>query len=53
MTAVHINRVIKELGLAEAMAVSRGSVSILDPKQLVQIAGFDGNYLHRRMRQPN
>ena len=51
MTAVHINRVLKELRLAGAMALKRGSVTILDPIKLVQIAGFDENYLHRRLRQ--
>ena len=51
MTAVHINRVFKELRLAGAMALKRGSVTILDPVKLVQIAGFDENYLHRRLRQ--
>lgn len=51
MTAVHINRVLKELRLAGAMALKRGSVTILDPKKLIQIAGFDENYLHRRLRQ--
>ncbi|WP_076070252.1 Crp/Fnr family transcriptional regulator [Sphingomonas montana] len=50
MTAVHINRVLKELRLTGAMALKRGSVTILDPVKLVQIAGFDENYLHRRMR---
>ncbi|RYG89572.1 MAG: Crp/Fnr family transcriptional regulator [Alphaproteobacteria bacterium] len=50
MTAVHINRVLKELRLAGAMALKRGSVIILDPIKLVQIAGFDENYLHRRLR---
>ena len=51
MTAVHINRVLKELRLAGAMTVKRGSVTILDPVKLVQIAGFDENYLHRRLRR--
>lgn len=51
MTAVHINRVLKELRLAGAMALQRGSVTILDPVKLVQIAGFDENYLHRRLRR--
>lgn len=51
MTAVHINRVLKELRLTGAMALKRGSVTILDPVKLVQIAGFDENYLHRRLRQ--
>jgi CRP-like cAMP-binding protein len=51
MTTVHINRVLKELRLAGAMSVKRGSVTILDPIKLVQIAGFDENYLHRRLRR--
>lgn len=51
MTAVHINRVLKELRLAGAMALTRGSVTILDPVMLIRIAGFDENYLHRRLRQ--
>ena len=51
MTAVHINRVLKELRLSGAMALRRGSLEILDPVKLVQIAGFDENYLHRRLRQ--
>ncbi|QGN56373.1 helix-turn-helix domain-containing protein [Novosphingobium sp. Gsoil 351] len=50
MTAVHINRVLKELRLAGAMSLKRGSVTIIDPVLLVQIAGFDENYLHRRLR---
>lgn len=53
MTAVHINRVLKELRLSGAMALNRGSVTILDPVKLIQIAGFDENYLHRRLRQVN
>lgn len=51
MTAVHINRVLKELRLAGAMALKRGSVTILDTSKLVEIAGFDENYLHRRLGQ--
>ncbi len=51
MTAVHINRVLKELRLTGAMALARGSVTILDPAKLIRIAGFDENYLHRRLRQ--
>ncbi len=51
MTPVHINRVLRDLRLAGAMALRRGSLTILDPIKLVQIAGFDENYLHRRLRQ--
>ena len=52
MTAVHINRVLKELRLADAIMPKRGGVVITDPLKLVQIAGFDENHLHRRLRQP-
>jgi len=51
MTPVHINRVLKELRLAGAMLLRRGSLLIMDPLKLTRIAGFDENYLHRRMRQ--
>ncbi len=51
MTPVHINRVLKELRLTGAMDLRRGQLLILDPAKLVQIAGFDENYLHRRLRQ--
>lgn len=51
MTPVHLNRVLKELRLTGAMTLMRGSLVIADPVKLVQIAGFDENYLHRRLRQ--
>ena len=51
MTAVHINRVLRELRECGAMELQRGSLKILDPVKLVQIAGFDENYLHRRHRR--
>jgi len=51
MTAVHINRVLKELRLAGAVILNRGSITVSDPAQLVRIAGFDENYLHRRSRR--
>ncbi|RYF20862.1 MAG: Crp/Fnr family transcriptional regulator [Oxalobacteraceae bacterium] len=50
MTAVHINRVLKELRLQGAMALGRGSLEIIDPDMIVRIAGFDDGYLHRRLR---
>lgn len=50
MTPVHINRVLKQLRIAGAMAISRGSLIIISPEKLVGIAGFDENYLHRRLR---
>lgn len=51
MTAVHINRVLRKLRLAGAMTMTRGSLNISDPAKLLQIAGFDENYLHRRLRK--
>lgn len=50
MTPVHINRVLKQLRLSGAMTISRGSLIIINPEKLVEIAGFDENYLHRRLR---
>jgi CRP-like cAMP-binding protein len=50
MTAVHLNRVLKQLRLDGAMTLKRGSLTISDPTKLAQIAGFDENYLHRRIR---
>jgi CRP-like cAMP-binding protein len=50
MTNVHINRVLKELRLAGAMALRRGSLDIINPNLMVRIAGFDEGYLHRRLR---
>jgi CRP-like cAMP-binding protein len=51
MTPVHINRVLKQLRDVGAMDLHRGRLQILDPVKLVQLAGFDENYLHRRMRR--
>lgn len=48
MTPVHVNRVLRELRLGGAMTLKRGNLLITDPLRLVQIAGFDENYLHRR-----
>ncbi|WP_039997903.1 Crp/Fnr family transcriptional regulator [Sphingomonas sanxanigenens] len=51
MTPVHLNRVLKELRLSGAMKLERGRLLISDPNRLIQIAGFDENYLHRRLRR--
>ena len=51
MTTVHLNRVLKELRLSGAMTLQRGSLLISDAAKLVRIAGFDENYLHRRLRR--
>jgi CRP-like cAMP-binding protein len=51
MTPVHLNRVLRELRMAGAMTLQRGSLQIADPAKLVKIAGFDENYRHRRLRK--
>ncbi|MGI4732272.1 MAG: Crp/Fnr family transcriptional regulator [Janthinobacterium lividum] len=53
LTPVHLNRVLKELRITGALTVQRGSATILDPIKLVRLAGFDENYLHRRMTKPD
>lgn len=50
MTPVHLNRVLKTLRLSGAMTIKREKLLITDPMQLARIAGFDENYLHRRLR---
>jgi CRP-like cAMP-binding protein len=51
MTPVHLNRILRELRVAGAMSLTRGSLVLSDLAKLVQIAGFDDNYLHRRLRK--
>ncbi len=51
MTAVHLNRVLKDLRASGALSLKRGSVVLSDLDKLVQVAGFDDNYLHRRLRK--
>ena len=50
MTPVHLNRVLRELREVGAMTLSRGTLTIANPNQVAEIAGFDENYLHRRQR---
>lgn len=51
MTPVHISRVFRNLRLSKAMELKERTLIIRDPSQLAAIAGFDDNYLHRRIRQ--
>lgn len=50
LTPVHVNRVLRELRIEGVMTLQRGSLHISDPVRLARVAGFDENYLHRRMR---
>jgi CRP-like cAMP-binding protein len=50
MTPVHLNRVLRELRTHGAVTLQRGSLTISNPDKLVEIAGFNDNYLHQRLR---
>ena len=50
LTAVHVNRVLRKLRLAGVMELSSGSLTIAKVSDLARVAGFDDNYLHRRLR---
>jgi hypothetical protein len=52
LTPVHVNRVLRKLKVSGVMSLSRGSLVIADVAKLAIVAGFDDNYLHRRMRRP-
>jgi CRP-like cAMP-binding protein len=49
LTTVHVNRLLKELRLAGAITATRGTLTIKNPVRLAGFAGFDENYLHRRL----
>ncbi|MCW3849325.1 Crp/Fnr family transcriptional regulator [Sphingomonas sp. LB-2] len=51
MTPVHINRVLRKLREQGVMELKEKSLLLLDPVKLAEIAGFDENYLHRRLRR--
>lgn len=51
LTPVHVNRVLKALRLSKVMELSSGSLTIIDPVRLAEIAGFDGSYLHGRLKK--
>lgn len=50
LTAVHVNRVLRTLRAEGVMEIGRGVLTIDDPKKLSRIAGFQDNYLHKRLR---
>ena len=51
LTPVHINRVLRVLRERGAMTLGQGTLTIQDGTALARIAGFDDNYLHRRIPQ--
>ena len=46
ITAVHANRVIKQLRHDGIVELHRGRVTVLDEGKLLELAGFDDRYLH-------
>ena len=51
LTPVHVNRVVGTLRRAGALKVTAGTLIVANLARLAEIAGFDDNYLHRRLRQ--
>lgn len=49
LTPVHVNRVLRKLRISGVMSLSRGTLVIADVRKLALLAGFDDNYLHRRL----
>jgi CRP-like cAMP-binding protein len=47
ITAVHANRVIRQLRQDGIVDLRRGRVDVLDEGRLVELAGFDDRYLHQ------
>lgn len=51
LSPVHVSRILRTLRLADIMSLQAGSLTIHNPRRLAEIAGFDDNYLHRRLRE--
>jgi CRP-like cAMP-binding protein len=47
ITAVHANRVIKQLRQDGIVEFQRGRVTVLDERKFLELADFDGRYLHQ------
>jgi CRP-like cAMP-binding protein len=47
ITAVHANRVIKQLRQEGIVELHRGRVTVLDERKFLELADFDGRYLHQ------
>lgn len=50
LTPVHVNRVLRKLRQEGALELGGSSMTICDLSALARIAGFDDNYLHRRLK---
>jgi CRP-like cAMP-binding protein len=47
ITPVHVNRVVKQLRDERVLEFSRGPVTVVDDRRLLQLADFDDVYLHQ------
>jgi DNA-binding GntR family transcriptional regulator len=52
LTAVHVNRVLKELGRLGLIVRERRSITIPDWEKLRNIGDFNARYLHFDQAQP-
>ena len=48
ITPVHANRIVKQLRDDNVLEFHRGSVRVIDEQKLLELADFDGLYLHQR-----
>jgi len=48
ITPVHVNRIVKQLRDDNVLELHRGSVTVIDEQKLLELADFDGLYLHQR-----
>ncbi len=51
LTPVHVNRVLRQLRLRGAMERNARILVIVDIVKMTLTAGFDENYLHKRLNQ--
>jgi CRP-like cAMP-binding protein len=49
LTPIHVNRVLRKLRISGVMTLIGGDLVIADIAKLAVVAGFDDNYLHRRI----
>jgi CRP-like cAMP-binding protein len=58
LTSVHVNRTLKRLKEDGLIALTQRRLTVLDPKRLTRVTGFDATYLHlghspkARMQKP-
>jgi hypothetical protein len=48
LTAIHVNRVLRQLRERKLLTVGKGRVHIHDLDKLRKLAGFQGGYLNSR-----